>query len=131
MEFALIVPLLSAMLFGMIKFGVAHNNRIALTDASRAAVRELAVGRESATAYTDTVARFHASAGILRPANVSLTLSVNGVACGSDSACEAALEIASGQAATLAATFPCDLTVMGFDFAPGCFLSATTSARIE
>lgn len=131
MEFALIVPLLSMMMFGMIKFGVAYNNRIALTDAARAAVRELAVGRESATAFTDTVARFHASAGVLRPSDVALTLSVNGMACSSDAACEAALETASGQAATLSATFPCDVAVLGIDFAPGCTLSATTSARIE
>ena len=45
-EFALVLPLLVVLLFGVIQFGIAFNNYVALTDAVRAAARKGAVSRE-------------------------------------------------------------------------------------
>jgi Flp pilus assembly protein TadG len=46
-EFAMVLPLLAVLLFGVIQFGIAFNNYVALTDAVRAASRKAAVSRES------------------------------------------------------------------------------------
>jgi Flp pilus assembly protein TadG len=44
-EFALVLPVLVLILFGIIQFGIAFNNYIALTDAVRAGARKAAVAR--------------------------------------------------------------------------------------
>ena len=45
-EFALILPLLVVLLFGIIQFGIIFNNYVTLTDAVRAGAREAAVSRQ-------------------------------------------------------------------------------------
>lgn len=47
-EFALVLPLLALLLFGVIQFGIAFNNYITLTDAVRAGARKGAVARHLA-----------------------------------------------------------------------------------
>lgn len=131
LEFAFVMPIMTLMLFAIINFGIALNNRLVLTDGARAAVRELAVGRESATVHTDTTARFKESAAALDAANLSLTIYVDNAVCASDATCKTALSAASGKPAKIVASYPCDLRVLGFDFAPACALGATTSERIE
>jgi Flp pilus assembly protein TadG len=44
-EFALVLPVLALLLFGVIQFGLVFNNYIQLTDAVRAGARKGAVGR--------------------------------------------------------------------------------------
>lgn len=44
-EFALVLPLLVMLLFGIIQFGITFNNYITLTDAVRAGARQGAVSR--------------------------------------------------------------------------------------
>ncbi len=44
-EFAIVLPILCLLLFGVIQFGIAFNNYITLTDAVRAGARKGAVGR--------------------------------------------------------------------------------------
>ena len=44
-EFALVLPILALLLFGVIQFGIVFNNYITLTDAVRAGARKAAVGR--------------------------------------------------------------------------------------
>ena len=44
-EFALVLPLLALLLFGVIQFGIVFNNYITLTDAVRAGARKGAVAR--------------------------------------------------------------------------------------
>ncbi len=44
-EFALVLPILAMLLFGVIQFGIVFNNYIQLTDAVRAGARKGAVGR--------------------------------------------------------------------------------------
>ncbi|GMA28822.1 TadE/TadG family type IV pilus assembly protein [Arenivirga flava] len=58
-EFALVVPLLLTLLFGIIEFGAAYNAQILVTNAAREAARELSVedgaSTGSATATADAV----------------------------------------------------------------------------
>jgi Flp pilus assembly protein TadG len=44
-EFTLVFPVLAILLFGVIQFGIAFNNYLALTDAVRAGSRQAAVAR--------------------------------------------------------------------------------------
>lgn len=44
-EFAIVLPILALLLFGVIQFGIAFNNYIALTDSVRAGARKGAVAR--------------------------------------------------------------------------------------
>jgi Flp pilus assembly protein TadG len=46
-EFALVLPLLSLLLFGIIQFGIVFNNYIDLTDAVRAGARKATVSRQT------------------------------------------------------------------------------------
>ena len=46
-EFALVLPILVVLLFGIIQFGIAFNNYVALTDAARAGARKGAVSRNN------------------------------------------------------------------------------------
>ena len=56
-EFTLVLPVLLVVLFGIIQFGIAFNNYVALTDAVRAGARTAAVSRFSPTPVADTTNR--------------------------------------------------------------------------
>ena len=130
-EFALIVPFLLFLVVGLFQFGITINNYLELTDGVRAGGRQFAISRSSSTPYSASVAQVKSSAANLTAANVVVTTSINGAACASDSACTTALSGAAGGTATTTATYPCNLTVMGVNFAPSCTLKSTTSDMIE
>ena len=44
-EFAIVLPILCLLLFGVIQFGILFNNYVTLTDAVRAGARKAAVSR--------------------------------------------------------------------------------------
>jgi Flp pilus assembly protein TadG len=46
-EFALVLPLLAMLLFGIVQFGIVFNHYIDLTDATRAGARKAAVSRQT------------------------------------------------------------------------------------
>ncbi len=46
-EFALVAPLLFLILFGIVQFGIAYKNSLALTDAVRAGARKASVSRQA------------------------------------------------------------------------------------
>jgi Flp pilus assembly protein TadG len=45
-EFAIVLPILCVLLFGVIQFGILFNNYVTLTDAVRAGARKAAVSRQ-------------------------------------------------------------------------------------
>ena len=130
-EFAFIAPALMLLALGTVQFGLTLNNYITLTEAVRTASRQLAVSRGGTTPYTDTVNQIYRSAPNLTRTSLTISLSVDGTACSTDSTCSNALASAQGRPANVAATYPCDLTFMAHDFAPGCTLSSQTTERVE
>ncbi len=54
-EFALVVPLLIAMIFGMVLMGAAYNTQITLTQIARAGVRSMVVNNNPITARNDAM----------------------------------------------------------------------------
>lgn len=69
-EFALVLPLLTLLLFGVIQFGIAFNHYITLTDAVRAGARKGAVGRHLTDPEGSVIAQVQAAATDLKPADL-------------------------------------------------------------
>jgi Flp pilus assembly protein TadG len=132
-EFALIAPLLLTLIMGIIQFSITLNNYIELTEAVRTGARNLAISRamSSTTPYTTTVSDIASSAGNLTPGSIAITISVNGTTCSDNGSCSSALSSAAGQTASVSATYPCNLTVMGVNFLQNCSLQSQTSDLVE
>ncbi len=137
-EFALLVPVLLAMLVGMFVFGVALNNYVTLTNAAQAGALQFAISRGDSTGkpYSDTISAISKAAPSLAQATLTITLKVNGTACTSDSTCQAALSTNAGQPASVTASYPCipgnpNLTVMAVSYAQSCTMTVNTTERIQ
>lgn len=131
LEFALVAPVLFMVVFGIIQFGITFNNYLALTDGVRAASRVLAASRSSTSPMTSSKNALYASAPNLTQSSITITLSVAGTACTGDSACATALTAAAGGSSSVQATYPCNLTIMGVNYAPSCTLTSATTERVE
>lgn len=130
-EFALVAPVLMLVLFGIIQFGLTLNNYLVLTDAVQAGARQFSISRASATPWTTATTAVTSAAPNLTAANITITLRVNGTACASDAACQTALSAAAGGASSVTATYPCNLAIMGVNYAPGCTLTSQTTNLVE
>src|SRR4051812_49583856 len=69
-EFALALPILALLLFAVVQFGIAFNNYVTLTDATRAGARKAAVGRQSVSPVSDCQAAIRGSAEDLKQSNL-------------------------------------------------------------
>ncbi len=130
-EFALIAPVLLLILLGTVQFGIALNNYLELTGAVGSGALEFSMSRSATTPYTATTTAITSSLSNLTAKNIKLTLQVNGTACSTDAGCASALSAGEGGTAIVQATYPCNLTVMGVNFAPNCTLSSVASGMIQ
>lgn len=128
-EFALILPVLSLLLFSMIAFGTTLYNYEVLAGATSTGARQFAVSRGSATPIANTKAIVYASAPGMNSSKIALGFLVSGTPCITEAACAAALQ--NGVPATVTLAYPCNLSVLGINFAPNCMLGASTTARVE
>jgi Flp pilus assembly protein TadG len=139
-EFALVAPLLFLLVFGIIKFGIVYNNYIQLTSAVDSGARLFAIERGQGGICSAVDANVDAAATGLNSTtgNLSVTLStipatttdtwVDGVE-QSGGSCPS---IASGMSGTVAASYPCDLTIFGINFISGvCSLTASSTEAIQ
>jgi Flp pilus assembly protein TadG len=114
-EFALVLPLLALLLFGVIQFGIAFNNYITLTDAVRAGARKGAVGRHQADPEASVIAQVRAAATDLKAADL-------------------AIEVEStwqpGEEVSVTATYPYSISLFGVVVKSGRLRSETTE-RVE
>jgi Flp pilus assembly protein TadG len=116
-EFAIVAPILLLVLLGIMQLGVVYNNWVTLTDAARAGARKAAVCRTgcSPDATTATVNAVKASAANLTPAKLGVSVTSTW---------------AQGADATVTATYPWSVNVMGVVVASGT-MSASTTERVE
>jgi Flp pilus assembly protein TadG len=129
-EFAIISPVLLTMLLGMFQFGSAMNNYMVLTNAAAKGALTIALSRGTTTPYTTTKSAITAAAPNLTSTSITTTVTINGTACTTDSACTTAL--VAGVSAVVKTTYPCNLTVMGINYAPsGCTLKAQTAQMVQ
>ena len=130
-EFALLMPVLITLALGALKFGLALNNYVMLTNGTDAAARILAISRGNSTPYTTATNQLYSSASTLTRASMTVTVTVNGSACSGDSSCQTALNSAQGKAASVQVSYPCDLQVYKYNFAPSCSLSAQSTELVQ
>ena len=126
-EFAFTLPVLLVLLLGIMKCGTVFNNWITLTEAVRVGGRTLAVNRlvnPNACTLATTALR---SAAVDLPLGNSITPSYSFTGNGG-STCS---NLTAGDSGTVTATYPCDLQVLWYNFAPSCTLTSTITERIE
>jgi Flp pilus assembly protein TadG len=119
-EMALILPLLAAILLAIAQFGIAFNNYITLTDATRAGARKAAVSRFVGDNGISAEAAVRAAASNLKQSGpgalvVDVT-ATNWKVPGSD--------------VTVTATYPYSINILGWTIAGG-DLTSTTKERLE
>ncbi|HSC48762.1 MAG TPA: TadE/TadG family type IV pilus assembly protein [Gaiellaceae bacterium] len=114
-EFALAFPLLALVLFAVIQFGIAFNNYVTLTDATRAGARKAAVARQLSNPTNACVTAVRSSASDLNLSNLS-------------SSCTSTWQ--PGADVTVTATYPYSISLLGLVVKSG-RLSSTTTERVE
>ena len=114
-EFALVLPLMVMLLFGIIQFGVTFNHYITLTDAVRAGARTAAVSRHDPNRVNITVDRVQEAAPDLKPADLLIAV---------DSTWEAGHEV------EVSASYPYEIKVLGVTVKKG-RMHSTTTERVE
>lgn len=128
-EFALIAPVVCFFLVTGMYFMLAVFQYLSLTEGMQAGARQLAASVNDSTPYTDAVAAIEAAAPTLNTTSLSIAISVNNTACTTDTKCSSLM--AGGVAATVSGTYPCNLSVMGYDFLPNCQLTSTVTEMTE
>jgi Flp pilus assembly protein TadG len=114
-EFALVLPLLALLVFGIIQFALLFNNRVALTDAVRAGARQAAVSREKPNPVGAAEARVRSAADHLDQAKLSVSVSSSWV---------------QGEDVTVSASYPYEINILGLVVKSG-FLTSATTERVE
>jgi Flp pilus assembly protein TadG len=124
-EFALILPILMALLLGIIQFGIVFNNYVTITDAARAGARKAAVSRflSDNGATAKTAARNSAQG--LDQAKLGVTAS----ACAAG-VCSAAAWNIPGSDVVVTTTYPYSIHILGWTVKAG-NLTSTTKERLE
>jgi Flp pilus assembly protein TadG len=118
-EFTLILPVLAILLFGVIQFGIAFNNYLAVTDAVRAGARQAAVARYLPPGEREATveARVYAAADHLDTSKLDVTVSASD-------------EWAPGSDVTVSASYPYSINLLGKVVKDG-FLTSETTERVE
>jgi Flp pilus assembly protein TadG len=129
-EAAVVLPVFILILFAVMQSGFLFYSYIALTDATAAGVRQFSIERSFSTPWTDTVNQVKATALALTAADLTISMSVNGTACASDSACANLLSTAQGQEAQVATTYACNFQLINSLPNP-CPLRSTMTGRVQ
>jgi Flp pilus assembly protein TadG len=114
-EFALVLPLLVMLLFGIIQFGIAFNNYITLTDAVRSGARKGAVSRHLKNPEAAVITQVQTAATDLKTADLDVDVT---------STWE------SGEDVRVEASYPYSISLLGLVVKSGRMHSVTTE-RVE
>jgi Flp pilus assembly protein TadG len=114
-EFALVLPILALLLFGVIQFGIVFNNYIQLTDAVRAGARKGAVGRHLDNPEGAVIQTVRNASTSLKQSdlNVSVTSSWQ-----------------QGEDVAVSASYPYSINLLGVVVKSG-RMTSTTKERVE
>jgi Flp pilus assembly protein TadG len=114
-EFTLVLPILCLLLFGVIQMGIVFHDYITITDATRVGARVAATSRTDPNPVAKATAAVKKSAAGINTAKLGTTV-VSTWAIGSE--------------VTVTATYPYDVSLLGFVVASG-NLSSRTTERVE
>jgi Flp pilus assembly pilin Flp len=115
-EFALVVPILCVVLFGILQFGALYNDYVTLTDAARVGARKAATSRHLPDPEAAAEAAARDAATGLDAGDLDIDVSA--------SAWE------HGETVTVEATYPYEIDLLGFVVASG-DLNSKTTERVE
>jgi Flp pilus assembly protein TadG len=123
-----LLPLLMV-IFGIIKFGILFGQYTTLTNATAYGARTLAVNRGAGTgpptACTLAQTALQSAATTLSASQINISITFPSP---ETSTCS---DLQPGDAATVQATYPCDLQILFLNAWPSCQLTAETVVRIE
>ncbi|WP_081071208.1 TadE/TadG family type IV pilus assembly protein [Burkholderia territorii] len=139
-EMAVTMPFIIMILLGMAQFGWLLANFIAVGNAASSAVRTFASQRGTTTPYTTTLAQAKAAASFLNQSGITISTTVNGIACSDDAGC--ATDLAPASSAAVNVPVKVSVNYSGFHpVVPGNYLNlnsmmpsiliATFSARAQ
>jgi Flp pilus assembly protein TadG len=114
-EFAIVLPVLVLLVFGVIQFGILFNNYVTLTDAARAGARKAAVSRSASNPVGATVTQVQNSASDLTQSDLAVTVTSTW---------------APASDVTVTATYPYSINLLGLVVASG-RLSSKVTERVE
>jgi Flp pilus assembly protein TadG len=125
-EFTLTLPILMAVLTAIFQLGIAFNNQLQLTQGVGAAAQYLQTIRSTTTdPCKDVMTVITNSSPTLRASGIGLTLTMNGNSPVTGSSCSGyQTQLAQQEPATVYATYPCSISIYGFNFSPTCKLMA-------
>ena len=115
-EFALVVPILCVVLFGIFQFGALYNDYVTLTDATRVGARKAAVSRHEGNPVGAAVNAARDSASGLSPGKLVVTVTATGWD--------------HGDSVTVDASYPYSINLLGVVVKTGTLKSKTTE-RVE
>jgi Flp pilus assembly protein TadG len=123
-EFAMILPILLILVFGIIQFGILFNNYLTLTDAVRVGARQAAVSRTLPDPVGTAEARVRSAAATsLTDADLDVTVTPYDPLSGQAT-------FVQGGDVTVTATYPYSINLLGFVVKSGRLTSQTTE-RVE
>ena len=114
-EFAIVLPVLCLLLFGVIQFGILFNNYVTLTDAVRAGARKAAVSRQTSNPRQLCIDQVKSSASDLDQSKLTAD-------------CQSSWR--PTEDVTVTATYPYSISLLGLVVASG-NLKSVTQERVE
>jgi Flp pilus assembly protein TadG len=112
-EFAIVLPILIVLLFGIVQFGILFNNYVTLTDAVRAGARAAAVSRQASDPSGAATAAVRSSARDLTPGSLGVSISSAWT---------------PGAPVTVTATYPYSINLLGWVVTSGSLTTKSTEA---
>ena len=116
-EFALVLPILCLLLFGVIQFGILYKDYVTITDAARAGARKAAVSRLEVSPEGVVETKVRAAAADLDQAKLAVSV-------------VAAPGWQHGADVTVETQYPYQISLLGLVVASG-QLKSTTTERVE
>src|SRR6188508_2295018 len=116
-EFALVLPILALLLFGIVQFGLVFNNYLTLTDAVRSGARKAAVSRHRPNPPLEATTAVRNAATDLRQSDLQVTAT-------------ASPNWVPGAEATVSASYPYRISLLGLVVKSG-RMHSTTKERVE
>lgn len=118
-EFALVAPILIAVVMAIFELGIAFNNQLTLTQAVGAGAQRLQTIRTATNINGDPCAAvlsvIEGAAPQLAPAHISMTVTANGTQLGGNSCSGDQSDLQQGDPVTVHATYPCNITLFAIN----------------
>lgn len=130
-EFALCLPFLLLLVFGIFTFGIAFENYLVLQNATNIGARQLAISRGQSTDPCSTASTAISNAAIaLTSSSLNFSFVLNGASYSGTSCTGGAANLVQGSTARVTVTYPCTLASYRWSYG-ACTLTSATAELIQ